>query len=137
MALESLSVVSYNRLNNGVHEIVPCETSLKAVQEIFQLLDEIFDATPEGETLRYILADYNGVGMQPINHTLRYAQAWVKKNPNHKPTRTLFLYQTNLLLATTTALITLINRSSRSSWQWRFYSLNDKDAGMAWLLSDK
>lgn len=137
MPLESLSVVSYQRLPNGVHEIARHESSLKAVQEIFQLLDEMFEATPEGETVRYILADYDGVGMLPIGHTMRHAQAWVKKNPNHNPARTLFLYHSNLLLAPATSLINVINRSSRSSWRWKFLDVKEKEAGMAWLLSDK
>jgi hypothetical protein len=137
MSIHSLSVVRYQRLPNGVHEIVPTETTAKSVQQIFDVIDMIYAATPPGELVRYVLADYEGHGMLPINHVARLGRSWLQKNPNHHPTRSLFIYHSNVLLSTGISVMNILSRSSRSQWKWKFYDIKDLDAGMAWLLSDQ
>jgi hypothetical protein len=137
MPVQSLPLVTYHLLQNGIHELVPHESSAKSVQQIFQVLNMIYAATPSGQTVRYSLADHNNVGILPINHVGRLGREWLQKNPHHHPTRSLFMYHSNVLLTTGISVLSVIARSSRSQWKWRFFDIKDADKGMDWLLSDK
>jgi hypothetical protein len=137
MSVQSLPLVAYRLLENGVHELIPQESSAKSVQQIFQVLDMIYAATPARQIVRYSLADYQNVGLLPINHVGRLGREWLRRNPNHHPTRSLFMYNSNVLLTTGISVLGMIARSSRSQWAWRFFDIKDADKGMEWLLADK
>ncbi|MBC8171670.1 MAG: hypothetical protein H7X77_08350 [Anaerolineae bacterium] len=136
LQIESLSVVSYRSLENGLHEIVPHESSRQSVEQIFTLIDQIFASIPPGQTVRYIIADYENIGMLPITHVARLGRAWLQKNPHHAPSRSLFLYHSSILLSTGVTMLNILQRSSRSQWKWRFVEIKNLEQGMQWLLAD-
>ncbi len=129
--------IRFGRRENGVYELVPLASNAKAVEEVFMAVDWMFSHATPHETLRYIVADDLGVGMPPLARVSRMGWEWMRQNPNHNPVRTAFVFGTDLGFMThLMGILQVASRYSRSSWRWKFFTQNERDAALAWLNSD-
>jgi hypothetical protein len=125
-------VVTYSKLQNGIHEFVFHESSRRALDQWIAKLEEIYRATPEGEIIRSIY-DQVESGMQPAAYASRISNDMLKRLPHRNATRTVFLVNKSFFISIMESFVRLIERNTDKT---RFIDGEKRDEAIAWLLAD-
>jgi len=128
-----MPVHEYTRLENGIHHIKLHESSKRAVDAWFEVMDTIYQNEAPDATLR-ILVDVRA-GMLPLAYTLTAARAFIKRYPKRQASRVVFYHERDFLLSFVQTAVNLYRR--RQSEQVAFFAADFYEQALAWLLADE
>jgi hypothetical protein len=123
---------TYELLENGIHKLVIHEATHEGIDQLFVHMAYMNSITKPEETQRVIIDSRPG-GVPPLNHTLRAARQFIKKNP-HPKVRTVYLHNPNIMMS----MVKILLDSLRSRSSKRTFMEGDKEKeAIQWLLEDQ
>ncbi len=125
---------TYALLPNGVHTFTFTGRSPTALDEFFAILTELLaTADPRTPVLRYIVDVTDASGQAPINEMVRRFQRLETALPQRPRGRTAIIHQGNIFL---TLANTLISTLAPAGDKTRFFTLQEREEAMRWVLGD-
>ncbi len=117
----------HRQLAERTHEFVLVETSIPAVADLFDTVDQIMCQTPYPYTI-YLLID-SSIGVQPIGYCLTRIRQLARKYPKREPGRIAFVFDPD------NPFVRIFDILMRQFGAVRFFNPNQRSEAIAWLLS--
>lgn len=128
---ENKPPVTYQLLDNGIHEFTFHESSTRALDVWIAKVEEVNKAAPRDQPIRSIY-DQSVSGMQPLTYAMRVSQDMAKRVPDRPPSRTVFLIKPGFVISLLDAFIRLM----RGRDKVRYLNADQRDEAIRWLLAD-
>jgi hypothetical protein len=128
-------LIRYHQLENGIYEIVFLSKTRVSVDEFFQVMQLIYDASSPKQMLR-ILVDLSMSGMIPMQYMFQQSQSWRSRNPNNLPLRGVILYPEKGILPIARVLVNTALQARGAQANLRLESILKRDEAVEWLLRD-
>lgn len=123
---KTVILCSHRRLAERTHELVLMEASIPAVDELFNLVDDVMHATPYPCTI-HLLID-SSVGLQPVGYCLTRIRALAKKYPRRETGRIAFVFQLR------SPFVRMFDILMRPYGEVRFFEPAQRAEAVEWLL---
>jgi hypothetical protein len=123
--------VTYQLLDNGIHEFTFHESSTRALDVWIKKVEEVTAAAPKDRYIRS-LYDQSVSGMQPLTYAFRVSQDMAKRIPDRPPSRTVFLVKPGFV----TSLLDAFIRLMRGRDKVRYLDGDQREEAIRWLLAD-
>jgi hypothetical protein len=128
-------LIRYHQLENGIYEIIFLSKTRVSVDEFFQVMQLIYDASSPKQMLR-ILVDLSMSGMIPMQYMFQQSQSWRSRNPNNLPLRGVILYPEKGILPIARVLVNTALQARGAQANLRLESILKRDEAVEWLLRD-
>ncbi len=134
MAAVESRLCSHTHLENGIHEFVLADTTFAAVEVWLKILNALYvHALSQDRIL--LLADVRRSSIQPLTYAFRRMQKWLVVHPKRPHTRCAFLTHEDIVYALKAYFAQLVHTGGTDVV--RFFSAEQRDDAVAWLLSDE
>ncbi len=117
----------------GIHEFVFHESSHRIVDVWLSHTTAIAKTTPSTTIVRYLLV-YSSKDMLPLMHVFSRLQKLIREMPDRHYTRVAVMHQPNFMVSIAQLFIKALGTGDKD--RVRFFSLDDREAAVAWLLRD-
>jgi hypothetical protein len=128
-------LIRYYQLENGIYEIIFLSKTRASVDEFFQVMQLIYDASNTKQMVR-ILIDLSMSGMIPMQYMFQQSQSWRSRNPNNLPLRGVILYPEKGILPIARVLVNTALQARGAQANLRLESILKRDESVEWLLRD-
>jgi hypothetical protein len=128
-------LIRYHQLENGIYEIIFLSKTRASVDEFFQVMQLIYDASTTKQMLR-ILVDLSMSGMIPMQYMFQQSQSWRSRNPNNLPLRGVILYPEKGILPIARVLVNTALQARGAQANLRLESILKRDEAVEWLRRD-
>lgn len=121
-------------LPNGIHEFTWTSASREAVDVWMDYNAALYETLQTTETVRN-LHTIQSVNFPPISYVVRKARHLQTLFPEQPNTRSAILFQSRFFGGMINTLSSMLNRKGKDLT--RFFSMDERDEAVAWLLSDE
>jgi hypothetical protein len=125
---------SYILHDNGIHEFILMEATRRGVDQLVELINQLYDKTTPDETV-YEIIEFRG-GMPPISYAVQRAREQLARYPKMPKLRAVILYDTDLFISFIIPLANVIF-SRVNNLNVKYYPKSNREAAIAWLLQGK
>jgi hypothetical protein len=120
-------------LPNGIHEFTWTSPSREAVDVWMDYNAALYEVTKVSDTIRNLHV-IQSVNFPPISYVVRKARHLQTLYPEQPNTRSAILFQSRFFGGIINTLSTMLNKKGKDIT--RFFSMEERDEAVAWLLSD-
>ena len=120
---------------NGIHELILLTGTKAAVDCYMQTIGALFLATPQEQTLRYIL---NGVEapLPPIQYFVNESNRFERENKLIPTGRLAILYRRDPFWTVVSRIVSMLNMFYRGRLLIMLFEGKDREEAINWLLRD-
>jgi hypothetical protein len=121
-------------LPNGIHEFTWTSPSREAVDVWMDYNEALYGVTPLTTTLRYLHV-VQSANFPPISYVVRKARHLQTLFPEQPSTRSAILFQSRFFGGIINTLSDMLNKKGKDVT--RFFSMEEREQAIAWLLNEK
>jgi hypothetical protein len=121
-------------LPNGIHEFTWTSASREAVDVWMDYNAALYETKAVTDMLRYLHV-VQSVNFPPISYVVRKARHLQTKFPEQPNTRSAILFQSRFFGGLINTMSSMLNRKDKDVT--RFFSMDEREEAVAWLLSNK